>query len=186
MSFLNFFRRMKDAFVVQRIKNPKGEIISYDGLEYTKIYEGPLTTTIKKLKVVSLCSGSASLFLFPFIYPHGENEMQKISWKNLTAFGCLTFGVATTVLLQLLISGYTLRIHFNSKKHLSILQFYTFFGLTKYVYCAPRDILVFDGLIRNMAIGPIKFFVHKELPETQKFIHFIETTKKAYNDSIIS
>lgn len=143
------------------------------------VYEGPISRSVKLVKLLSLTTAAATLVCSPLLVLFG-NQATSASVKTIAVFLLCTIGTGSTALLHFVTKSYVLKMDFNPKEMMFAVETLSLLALRKRVEFPADDTFVYpdDRAFSTFEAHGRKYFIHKELVEAQQVLHFIEKWQK--------
>lgn len=144
--------------------------------KWKTVYEGPLSKAVKRVKRLSLTSATLSFVCPPLMILFGK---QVASLPLVTLF-LYSFGGGSLLLYHYCTFRYVHKMDFNPEEKLFAVETLSLFALRKRNEFSVDDITVYveDRAFSTFEANGVKYFIHKELVESQQFLHFVEKWKK--------
>ena len=143
------------------------------------VYEGPLSKSVKHVKMLSLTTAAATFVGSPLLIFYGKQAASLPVKVFLVALLC-SIGGGSTLLLHFLSLPYVHKMDFNPDEKVFAVETLSLFALLRRTEFSVDDINVYedDRAFSTFEACGVKYFIHKELVESQQFLHFIEKWKK--------
>jgi len=147
--------------------------------KWKTVYEGPLSRSVKLVKMLSLTTAAATFIGTPFLVFFGKLALSLPVKVTFVTFLC-SIGGGSTLLLHFLSLPYVHKMDFNPEEKVFAVETLSLFALRKRTEFSVDDITVYleDKAFSTFEARGVKYFIHKELVEAQQFLHFIEKWKK--------
>lgn len=147
--------------------------------KWKTVYEGPLSRSVKLVKMLSLTTAAATFVGTPLLIFFGKHAASLPVKVTLVALLC-SIGGGSTLLLHFLSFPYIHKMDFNPEEKVFAVETLSLFALRKRTEFSVDDITVYveDRAFSTFEAHGVKYFIHKELVEAQQFLHFIEKWKK--------
>lgn len=147
--------------------------------KWKTVYEGPLSRSVKLVKMLSLTTAAATFVGSPLLIFFGKHAASLPLKVTLVTLLC-SIGGGSTLLLHFLSSPYVHKMDFNPEEKVFAVETLSLFALRKRTEFSVDDITVYmeDRVFSTFEARGVKYFIHKELVEAQQFLHFIEKWKK--------
>ena len=147
--------------------------------KWKTVYEGPLSRSVKLVKMLSLTTAAATFVGTPLLIFVGKHAASLPLKVTLVALLC-SIGGGSTLLLHFISLPYVHKMDFNPEQKVFAVETLSLFALRKRTEFSADDITVFveDRAFSTFEVRGVKYFIHKELVEAQQFLHFIEKWKK--------
>lgn len=149
------------------------------GGKWRTVYEGPLSKTVKRVKMLSLTTAAATFAGSPLLIFFGK-QAASLPVKVILVTLLCSVGGGSTLLLHYLSMPYVHKMDFNPEEKVFAVETLSLFALPRRTEFSVDDIHVFaeDRAFSTFEAHGVKYFIHKELVEAQQFLHFIEKWKK--------
>ena len=147
--------------------------------KWKTVYEGPLSRSVKLVKMLSLTTAAATFVGTPLLIFFGKHAASLPVKVTLVALLC-SIGGGSTLLLHFISLPYVHKMDFNPEEKVFAVETLSLFALRKRTEFSADDITVYveDRAFSTFEVRGVKYFIHKELVEAQQFLHFIEKWKK--------
>ena len=147
--------------------------------KWKTVYEGPLSRSVKLVKMLSLTTAAATFVGTPLVIFFGKHAASLPVKVTLVALLC-SIGGGSTLLLHFLSLPYIHKMDFNPEEKVFAVETLSLFALRKRTEFSVDDITVYveDRAFSTFEARGVKYFIHKELVEAQQFLYFIEKWKK--------
>jgi len=147
--------------------------------KWKTVYEGPLSRSVKLVKMLSLTTAAATFLGTPLVIFFGKHAASLPVKVTLLTLLC-SIGGGSTLLLHFISLPYVHKMDFNPEEKVFAVETLSLFALRKRTEFSVDDISIFveDRAFSTFEARGVKYFIHKELVEAQQFLHFIEKWKK--------
>lgn len=147
--------------------------------KWKTVYEGPLSRSVKLVKMLSLTTAAATFIGTPLLIFFGKYTASLPVKVTFMTFLC-SIGGGSTLLLHFLSLPYVHKMDFNPEEKVFAVETLSLFALRKRTEFSVDDISVYveDKAFSTFEARGVKYFIHKELVEAQQLLHFIEKWKK--------
>lgn len=147
--------------------------------KWKTVYEGPLSRSVKLVKMLSLTTAAATFLGTPLVIFFGKHAASLPVKVTLLTLLC-SIGGGSTLLLHFISLPYVHKMDFNREEKVFAVETLSLFALRKRTEFSVDDISIFveDRAFSTFEARGVKYFIHKELVEAQQFLHFIEKWKK--------
>lgn len=149
-----------------------------DKENWSLVYEGPLSKSVKYVKTFSLTTAAASLVGSPILVYFGKQSVPLVGKLAIASLLCLV-GTSTTVLLHFFSKAYVHKLYYNSSKQVFEAETLSFFGRRQRTKFVVHDI-VFpeeESAFSTFQVNGKRFFIHQEMVEAQQVLHFVRESK---------
>ncbi|XP_022794204.1 uncharacterized protein C1834.10c-like [Stylophora pistillata] len=147
--------------------------------EWKTVYEGPISRSVKLVKLLSLTTAASTLVCSPLLVLFG-NQASSAAMKTIAVLLLCTIGTGSTALLHFVAKAYVHKMDFNPKENIFAVETLSLLALRKRVEFSADDIFVYpdDRAFSTFEAHGRKYFIHKELVEAQQVLYFIEKRQK--------
>ncbi|XP_078368925.1 transmembrane protein 70 homolog, mitochondrial-like [Oculina patagonica] len=147
--------------------------------KWRTVYEGPLSKSVKLVKMLSLTTAAATFAGSPLLIFFGKQAASLPVKMILVSLLC-SIGGGSTLLLHFLSLPYVHKMDFNPEEKVFAIETLSLFALRRRTEFSVDDINVYveERAFSTFEVRGVKYFIHKELVEAQQFLHFIDKWKK--------
>lgn len=147
--------------------------------KWNTVYEGPISRSVKFVKMLSLTTAAATLVCSPLLIFAG-NQAASAPMKTIAVMLLCTIGTGSTALLHFVTKPYVHKMDFNPVDKMFAVETLSLFALRKRAEFSADDITVYpnERAFSTFEANGVKYFIHKELIEAQQVLHFIEKWQK--------
>ncbi|XP_068681109.1 uncharacterized protein [Montipora foliosa] len=152
--------------------------------QWRTVYEGPISKSVKYVKLLSLTTAATMLIVAPLTIFFGKQAASLPLKVCLVTFLC-SMGCGSTGLLHWVSKPYVRRMEFDPKGKRFSVETLSLFASTKRAEFSIDDITVYhdDRAFSTFEAHGVKYFIHRELVEAQQILHFIEQWKAGEDTS---
>ena len=138
------------------------------------IYQGPLATSVKLLKIFSLSTCAATVVGTPILIAYGKKSIP-VKSKIIIASALITVSVATTVLLHWFSKRYVLQAYCNPTASKYMMETYTLFARRNRVEFTPNDVKIpkDDRMFSNVIIFDKPYLFHPEVIQHKELLMLV-------------
>jgi len=143
--------------------------------EFRLIYEGPLGTKIRLLKLFSLSTATVSIVCAPLFILFGKQSIPFIG-KALMGGTVLFMGVTTTMIMHWLTRVYVHKMYFDADSKTFAAETSSLIGTFKRHTFNVADIVVpeIENAFSTFEAKGSKFFIHMELKEAEQIMKYVQ------------
>lgn len=138
------------------------------------VYEGPLSRAVKRVKIFSLTTASASMIGCPILVFFGKQSVPLVG--KLAIAGLLGIvGMATTLFLHAFTRTYVHKAYFNPKEQKFALETFSLFARLKRSEFSAHDVIIPEvgKMFSTFEACGRRYFIHEELIEAQQILQFV-------------
>jgi len=149
-----------------------------DKTNWSLVYEGPLSKSVKYVKSFSLTTAAASLIGSPILVYCGKQSVPLAGKLAIAGLLCIV-GTSTTVLLHWFTKAYVHRLYFDSTRQVFSAETLSFFGSRQKTEFQVKDIVFpeVEGAFSTFQANGKQFFIHQEMVEAQQVLHFVRESQ---------
>ena len=147
--------------------------------KWKTVYEGPLSRSVKLVKMLSLTTAVGTFVGTPLLIFFGKHAASLPVKVTLVMILC-SIGGGSTLLLHFISLPYVHKMDFNPEEKVIAVETLSLFALRRRTEFSVDDITVYgeERAFSTFEARGVKYFIHKELVEAQQFLHFIDKWKK--------
>jgi len=140
------------------------------------IYNGLLSTNIRRIKLFSLATSITGIAMQPMLYQKMVTAGE-VSAMTLPLFGCIAiFALSTPPLLHYVTKRYIVSLAYDEKNGKYIATNYTLFGVKRKFEFTPDDVTIptVEGMFSNLSIkGKPMFMDAKDFTDQSHYIRIM-------------
>ena len=155
--------------------------------QWKTVYEGPISKSVKFVKILSLTTAATMFFVAPLTIFFGKQAASLPLKVCLVIFLC-SFGCGSTGLLHWVSKPYVRRMEFNPQEKRFAVETLSLLASPKRAEFSVDDVTVYrdNRAFSTFEVHGVKYFIHTELVEAQQILHFIEELKAGDKESLQS
>lgn len=145
---------------------------------WSLVYEGPLSKTVKYVKRFSVTTAAASLVGSPILVYFGKQSIPLVGKLALASLLCV-IGTFTTVILHWFTKGYVHKLYYNSTQQVFSAETLSFLGGKQRTDFVLSDIVFpeVESAFSTFEANGKPLFIHQEMVEAQQVLHFLQNQK---------
>lgn len=138
------------------------------------IYQGPLATSVRLLKIFSLSTCAATIIGTPILIAYGKKSIP-VKSKIIIASALISVSVATTALLHWFSKRYVLQAYCNPTASKYMMETYTLFARRNTIEFTPNDVKIpkADRMFSNVIIFNKPYLFHTEVIQHRQLLMLI-------------
>ena len=147
---------------------------SSGNVNWRVVYEGPLSRAVKRIKIFSLTTATASMIGCPILVFFGKQSVPLVG--KLAIAGLLGIvGVATTLFLHAFTRTYVHKAYFSPEEQKFAVETFSLFARLKRSEFYAHDVVIpKEGkMFSTFEAYGRRYFIHEELIEAQQILQFV-------------